>query len=209
MSVMQRSLERNELYSELTCVLNSLQVSVGVSLGDERPVLAWVSHSGRSPCFQGLAAPLPPAEAGDRAAVPSRDWPPPAGELCIQPESSVAAALPPCLHQTLHGAPGPAGFHRRPAAAAVGSSAVVDSVLVDGGGGGRGRGETCEEHGERALSAAAGRSPPGLSAPPGSAGTGSHPGVPLASADSQVQDLSPSSALLQSGLDAGAVRTGL
>lgn len=177
---------------------------MGVSLGDERPVLAGVCHRGRGPRFQGMAAPLRPAEAGDCAAVPPRDRPPPAAELCVQLESSVAAALPPRLHQTLHGAPGPAGVHRRPAAAAVGSSAGGDLVLVDGGGG-----ETCEGHGERALPAAAGRSPPGLSAPAGSAGTGGHPGVPLASADSQVQDFSPSSALLQSGLDASAVRTGI
>lgn len=60
---------------------------------------------------------------------------------------------------------------------------------------------------ERALSAAASCSPPGLSAPAGAAGTGGHAGVTLAAADSEVQDFSLGSAQLQPGLDTCAART--
>ena len=60
---------------------------------------------------------------------------------------------------------------------------------------------------ECALSAAASRSPLGLSAPAGAAGTGGHAGVTLAAADSQVQDFSLGSAQLQPGLDTCAAGT--
>jgi len=65
-----------------------------------------------------------------------------------------------------------------------------------------------EGGGGRALSAAAGRAPPGLPAPAGAAGAGGHAGVTLASADSEIQDFSLGSDRLQPGLDpraAGAV----
>ncbi|XP_024139897.1 uncharacterized protein LOC112153747 isoform X3 [Oryzias melastigma] len=110
--------------------------------------------------------------------------PPPAGGLCLQPGGFVPAALPSHLHQTLYCDPGPAGPHRRPGVAAVGSPGWGDALLCDGeedepagwGFGGR----------EVTVPAAAGEPLPGLSAAAGSAGFGGRLGVPLASADPEV-----------------------
>lgn len=52
--------------------------------------------------------------------------------------------------------------------------------------------------------AVAGEPPPGLSAAAGSAGSGGRVGVPLASADSKVQDFSLGAARLPGGLDIGS-----
>lgn len=60
--------------------------------------------------------------------------------------------------------------------------------------------------GGHSLSAAAKRSPPGVSAPAGAAGTGGHASVTLASADPPLQDFSLGSAQLQTGLGIGAAR---
>lgn len=149
-----------------------------------------------------MAAPLPAAEADHGSAVPPQCRPPPAGGLCLQPGGFVPAALPSHLHQTLYCDPGPAGPHRRSGVAAVGSSGWGDALLCDGeedeptgwGFGGR----------EVTVPAAAGEPLPGLSAAAGSAGFGGRLGVPLASADPEVQDFSLGAVQLPDGLDFGS-----
>lgn len=197
-------------------LLNSLQVSGSeVSLGDKLSVLVWFSHRGRALSLQRLAATVLTAEACNGAVVPPWNRPPPVGGLYFQHAGSVAAPLPSHLHQAVHCVPRPAGCIRQSCAAALGSPSGKDTGLGRGGCDVGGWYEPHEAGGisvvergcECALSAAAWRSPPGFPAPAGAVGAGGHTGVTLASADTEIQDLSLGSAQLQPGLDAGTART--
>lgn len=174
-------------------------------------VLAWFSPGRSAFSLQRATETVLSAEAGDSAVVPPWSWAPPAGGLCIQPAGPAAAPLPSHLHQTLHCPAGPAGSHRHSAVAPLGPEAGGHIGSLDGGGPCEGccPGDLCLVVGGCGcvVSGAAGCSPPGHSTAAGACGTGSQPGVPLASANSQASDSSLCPAQLHPGLgtgDAGA-----
>lgn len=156
-------------------------------------------HGERGLSLQGATAEVPAAEACHGAATPRRRAAPPAGRLRLQHARAAAAAFLPRLNQALHSAAGPPGPGRRAPAAALGAAAGGNVAAVD-------RLRFCfsfvvDRHCQCSLPAAAGCSPAGVAAPAGAAGPGGHAGVPLAPADSTLEDVSPGSAQLPAGLD--------